>query len=110
MKKKIPEKIKPILKEVKTKLKEIYKSRLKKIILYGSFARGDDTDGSDIDLIILLKDMKDSINERKNYFDTIWKLDLKFDTLISIIPLKEEDFKERRLPIILNAKREGISV
>lgn len=110
MKKKIPQRIKTVLTEVKRLLKSIYGDALKDIILYGSYARGDFTEGSDIDLIILLKDMKEPVVERKKYFDAIWELDLKHDTVISIIPFREEDYRTRRLPLVLNAKREGFCI
>jgi predicted nucleotidyltransferase len=110
MREKIPRTIKLILKETKKKLKGIYGDKLRDIILYGSFARGDFTEGSDIDLIILLRDMKEPIAERKKYFDAIWELDLKYDTVISIIPLREDEYRTRRLPLILNAKLEGFSI
>jgi len=45
--------IKPILDEAKERLQNIYGGRLKEIILYGSYARGDATEGSDIDLILI---------------------------------------------------------
>jgi len=108
--KKIPQTIKTILAEAKKRLKQIYGDKLKDIILYGSYARGDFTEGSDIDLIILLRDMKEPIVERKKYFDAIWELDLKYDTVISIIPLREDEYRTRKLPLILNAKREGFSI
>ncbi|MEW6358730.1 MAG: nucleotidyltransferase domain-containing protein [Planctomycetota bacterium] len=106
----IPKGIQPILKEVKERLKEIYGERLKRIILHGSYARGDFTDGSDIDLIILLDDMEDSSAEHEKYFEAIWQLDLKYDTVVSVIAFKEEDYDTRRLAVILNAKREGVPV
>jgi predicted nucleotidyltransferase len=43
--------IKPIIKEVKETLEEIYGERLKGVILYGSHARGYAEEGSDIDFI-----------------------------------------------------------
>lgn len=110
MKKKIPQTTKTILAEVKKRLVNIYGDKLKDIILYGSYARGDFTEGSDIDLIILLDDMKEPIAERKKYFDAIWELDLKYDTVISITPIRDDEYRTRRLPLILNAKREGISI
>ncbi len=96
MKKKIPQKVKTILAEIKKRLKEIYGNKLKDVILYGSFARGDFVEGSDI--------------ERETYFDAIWELGLKYDTVISIVPIKEEEYKTRKMPLILNVKREGIPV
>jgi len=110
MKSKIPKNIMPILNEVKKTLKNIYGNKLKKIILYGSYARGEAEEGSDIDLIILLDRMAEYIQERKKYFDAIWELDLKYDTVISIIPFKEKEYKTGKLPVILNAKREGYCI
>lgn len=103
-------KIKPILNEVKRRLKKIYGKRLKKIILYGSYARGDADDGSDIDLIILLENMGEPVTEMEKFSESIWKLDLKYDTVISVIPFDVNVFKKRRLPVILNAKREGVII
>jgi len=47
----IPQAIRGILQEVKAKLEAIYGERLRGIVLFGSWARGDATDGSDIDLL-----------------------------------------------------------
>ncbi len=110
MKNSLPDKITKILNEVKERLQKIYGNNLKGIVLYGSYARGDYSDGSDIDLIILLDDITDLTEERNKYFDEIWDLDLKYDTLISTIPMKEKDYQTRRLPVILNAKKEGILI
>jgi predicted nucleotidyltransferase len=110
MKSTIPKNIKLILGEVKKKLKEIYGNNLKDIILHGSYARGDFTEGSDIDIIILLENMEDFSTEYEKFSNPIWELDLKYDTVISIISFKKEEYETRRLPLILNAKREGISV
>lgn len=102
--------IESILSDVKENLKKIYGRRLKKIILYGSYARGEATEGSDIDIIILLEGMKNSLSERDKFFDAIWQLDLKYDTIISIFPFDENQYRTRKLPIILNAKKEGIPI
>jgi predicted nucleotidyltransferase len=110
MKRKIPEEMKSILKEVKENLKEIYGKSLKGIILYGSYARGEADEGSDIDLVILLENMDDPCTEIDKFSEGIGQIDLKYDTLISIIPINERDFKVRRLPLILNVKKEGIPI
>jgi len=108
--KQIPENIQIVLGEVKKRLRDIYGDKLKDIILYGSYARGDFTEESDIDIIILLENMENVTTERERFFDSIWELDLKYDVLISIIPFQKDEFEIRRLPLILNVKKEGILV
>lgn len=110
MKKNIPKNIMKILDEVNECLEKIYGDKLKEIILYGSYARGDFTDGSDIDLLILLQDMRDPCAEIDTFSGEIGQIDLKYDTLISIIPLDEPEFRVRRLPLIMNVKNEGILI
>jgi len=102
--------IKEILEKAKATLQKIYGIRLKGIILYGSYARGDAVEGSDIDLIVLLENMQNPIDELEKCSKEIHQIDLTYDTLISIIPFDLKQFNKRRLPIILNAKKEGISI
>ncbi|MEW6070146.1 MAG: nucleotidyltransferase domain-containing protein [Candidatus Thermoplasmatota archaeon] len=110
MKRKIPNEIKPILDEAKRRIKKVYGRRLKDIILYCSYARGDATEGSDIDLIIILKNMRNPETELEKCSGEIHQLDFLYDTVISIIPIDVTQYRTRRPPIILNAKREGIPI
>lgn len=100
--------IQPIINEIKSALEEIYGRRLKGIILYGSYARGEATEGSDIDILVLLENAKNFWEEREKIADLIWKLDLKYNTVITVLPVDEQEFQTRRKPIFLNVKREGI--
>ena len=51
--------------------------------------------------------MEDPVAEKEKFFDAIWQLDLKYDT---VLPFDEYQFKMRRLPVIRNAKKEGIFI
>ncbi len=44
-----------ILKEFRAEIEKLYGKRLINVILYGSFARGEATEGSDIDLVVILE-------------------------------------------------------
>lgn len=44
------------MKELKDGLVQIYGDRLEGVYLYGSYARGDYRSGSDVDVMLLLKD------------------------------------------------------
>ncbi|KAF5427026.1 type I restriction enzyme, S subunit [Candidatus Methanophagaceae archaeon] len=48
--------IRDILKEFREELENLYENKLKSIILYGSWARGDATGDSDIDMLLFLKE------------------------------------------------------
>lgn len=49
-------KIKRLLRELKEGLLSIYGEQLKAVYLYGSYARGDYEEGSDLDMLVVLKD------------------------------------------------------
>jgi predicted nucleotidyltransferase len=102
--------IEPILEEAKKSLQKIYGEKLKGVILYGSYARGDATEGSDIDVIVILEEIRDLDAELDTLFEVIGQIDFKYDTLISVLPLEEKQYLTRRLPVILNAKREGVPI
>ena len=48
------EKLKKILMELAEMLQEVYRDKLKEVILYGSVARGTATDDSDVDIMVLV--------------------------------------------------------
>ena len=64
--KKIPENINKIISEFITAIKDTFGDRVKKIILYGSYARGDFNTSSDIDIIILTDFTNDEIVQNRN--------------------------------------------
>ncbi len=103
-------KIQAILEEIKVGTKHIFGSRLKGLLLYGSYARGDASSESDIDLMLILKDLKDPFQEREKYASFICNLDLKYNVLISIIPVDENQYSSQYYPLFMNVRREGVPV
>lgn len=106
----IPEAIRPILREVKAKLEAIYGDRLRGIVLYGSWARGEATDGSDIDLLILLDGVQDPVSELDEYSKEIHEIDLEYDVVISTVPVDAAQFSALKVPLFICARREGIAI
>jgi predicted nucleotidyltransferase len=102
--------VQSILKEVREELQKIYLDRLKEIILFGSYARGDAAEDSDIDIVMLLEDVKDFYAEREKYFPVTSRISLKYDTVVSVVPFDSRDFQQKRTPLILNVSKEGIPV
>ena len=82
------------------------------VILYGSFARGDNNKNSDIDLLILLDKEKITFQDEKKIKSPLY--DLEFDTgqIISPLVLSKSDWEDRHriTPFYHNIKQEGISL
>jgi predicted nucleotidyltransferase len=107
---KIPKRVQTILKEVREELKKIYHDRFKEMILFGSYARGDAADDSDIDIVLLLENVKDISTERDRYLPVTGQISLKYDTVVSVVPFDVQDFHQKRTPLILNVNKEGVRI
>ncbi len=103
-----PNRIEEILNELKLRLQEFYGDRLGSIILYGSQARGDAEEGSDIDIVLALKGCVSPLEERDRIGDILFELDLKYDTVISLVVVDAQDLDMRQTPFLLNVRREGV--
>ena len=108
MARKRPGKIDKVLAEAKALLSAQYAHRLKGIVLFGSYARGDFTAGSDIDLLVLLSPLADPLAERERIFLAICELSLKHGSVLSIILMDFDALRSRKTPLILNAGKEGV--
>ncbi|MBW2037697.1 MAG: nucleotidyltransferase domain-containing protein [Deltaproteobacteria bacterium] len=97
-----------ILKEFREELENLYEKRLKGIILYGSWARGDATEDSDIDVLIVLEGKVIPGKEIDRMIDVITEINLKHGVLISIYPVSEKDYSTINSPLLINVRREGV--
>jgi predicted nucleotidyltransferase len=84
-------------------------NHVKKIILFGSRARGDFYEGSDYDILIVLdrreKDLQEIVLDES---DEIMN---KYDALIGYIVCDENEWeKKKKFPIGLNILKEGIEL
>jgi predicted nucleotidyltransferase len=101
--------IQTIIDEFKKEIKKIYGNQLDKIILYGSWANGTATNDSDIDLMVVLKGKISPGREIDRMIDCITDLNLKYDILLSVVPVSDEIYANIDSPLMLNVKKEGIA-
>jgi len=98
-----------VLSTFRSKAEELYGPRLKNIILYGSWARGQATEDSDIDLAIILAGDVAAGKEIDRIIDVITDLNLFWGVLISVFPVSEKDYLTLNSPLLINLRKEGIS-
>lgn len=78
------EKIQTVVSQFAWEAKKIYGTALRDVILYGSCARGDFADDSDIDIMVLLDVGQEDIGEmRKEIIDVSDQIDLEYDVVLA---------------------------
>ena len=94
-----------------TEIKAIYGESLKRIILYGSYARGDQTADSDIDIMILVDMDEMEIKSHRNRLSDA-TFDVNFENDVLIMPIvQNEAFFDRWVgayPFYNNVNNEGV--
>jgi len=100
----------PILKQCRTILEDLYGDRLKGVILYGSTARGTDTEDSDIDLLVLLDGPVNAGEEVFRIWDVLYPAQLESDRHISVIPADAKRFRSGECGLFRNAQKDGVAV
>lgn len=82
---------------------------IKKIILYGSKARGDFTEESDIDLLFITEKPLDK-QEKYEIFDFLSGIEFKYNVLSSALFINEEELKEKERSLLREIKKDGITL
>ena len=83
------------------------------MILYGSYARGDNTDESDIDVMLIVDiSPDDELNSAIQLSDIVVDLNLEFDVVLSpLVESKEKYEKYKNInPLFANVEKEGIRI
>lgn len=103
-------KLNQLLQDLHQGLSELYGDRLVSLILFGSHARQEATADSDIDIMVVLKGVISPGDEIFHMSAVKTALNLKYDELISVIPVSEADYQNRNTPLLDAVHREGIAV
>ncbi len=99
-----------IVREIRDRLGPIYGAKLEKLILYGSHARGEAQPGSDLDLMVVLDDFKNAEEELTRMDPIASQLSLKYDVVVTFLAIRSRDFNSRNTPLLLNIRREAVSL
>ncbi len=103
--------IKKIAYEFKRELQKLYGDDLSALVLFGSFARGDFHEESDVDFAVVLN------NNELIATDEIFKItpistsiSLKYNKIVSFLPMSLLKFNESKLAIHRYIKTEGLTI
>jgi predicted nucleotidyltransferase len=100
-----------VLAELRERFAAIFGSRLDRLILYGSQARGDADDESDIDVMVVLTEpFEDRGVERERYLDVITELSLKYNTVVMPFFTDSATYASSDFGLYRNVRREGVPI
>ena len=87
----------------------MYGENIKKVILYGSYVRGEVTRDSDIDMLVLIDQSLNPFEVRESLSDLLFDIILEEGEHISVIVVPECFYDNYNSPFILNVKKEGVA-
>ena len=106
-------KILELLSEIQEELNNLFGDKLKDTILYGSYARLENTKDSDIDIMVLVDEKTSELRQYEDQItDIMVDLSLEYDVVVSIISESHEVYKNYSdiLPFFNNVKKEGVKL
>ena len=93
------------------KIKKLYGNKIAEIYLYGSVARGDYKDDSDIDIFAAMNTDKSEINRIHTDICRIMSdIDLEHDVILSCMIGTKQDFDDDREYLYVNVKKDGVKI
>ena len=103
----MPADIQKLLSELKNELTRLYGERLRGVYLYGSYARGENQPGSDVDVMIILASYRRYADEIKRTSELNAKLSLDYNLSVSRLFMTEERWKHEDSPLLRNIRAQG---
>ncbi len=91
-------------------LRRLYGDRLRQVLLFGSWARGDAHPESDIDLLVVLDRVDSPWDELRSMEEILDRHSVENETVVSALPVAEAALAESRIPVLVRASTEGRAV
>ena len=101
--------LQPVLDGARQLLTRVYGSALAHTILFGSRARGDAREDSDIDVMVVLR-RPSTLHERERVYEALSELCLEHSVVVSLTFVQEDAYRDGGMPVLLNVEREGIAL
>jgi type I restriction enzyme S subunit len=97
-----------LVREFRNRLAEVYGERLKGVYLYGSYARGDAREDSDIDVAVVLEGPVNPYRESERTSEIAGGLSLRESCLLAPFFLTEEEYRAGPHSVSRDIVREGV--
>ena len=102
--------IESTLRRIKERLNSVYGNRIKRVMVYGSFAKGEADEESDVDIAVVVADKLSPNKVEKNLDELLFQILMEKSELVTVFVIPESKFDTYKSPLILNIKEEGIPI
>ena len=102
--------VRSILEELKNLLLPVFGERLQQVVLFGSVARGQETEDSDVDVLVVLNDVPAYAQDLRGALVAVSRLADRLDRRISIKPVGLEEYQNGDGPLLRAIRREGLAI
>lgn len=103
-----PRKVQRLLKELRASLEELYGDNLVGIHLFGSYARRQATPDSDVDVLLVLREIGDYGTEVRRVSDLLSRVSLEYGKTIVPVFVDATRFSAASDPFMANVAREAV--
>ena len=91
-------------------LRGLYGERLRRVLLFGSWARGDAAADSDVDLLVVLDHVEQPWAERRRMSEILWRHSFDGDVVVTALPVGETDYEDPDEPVLIRAREEALEL
>ena len=97
------------LPDLRSRLDALYGARLVRVVLFGSYARGDATPESDVDVLVVLRETGSAYDEAWALSEVSTDLLTDYGLCTSFLPI-DTATEQQNWPVLLNVRDEGLPV
>ncbi len=105
-----PAAVEAALRDLQTALRQMYGSQAPRLLLYGSYARGDANETSDVDVLLLYPGKVSVGNEIQRLGSILADLNLRYQVLVSVLPTSQADWQTGSTAFWNQIRQEGVSL
>lgn len=99
-----------VLRSLTEGLRARYGSGAPRLLVYGSYARGEATQDSDLDIVLIYDQPVSSSHEIARLVDLLADLNLRHGLLTSVMPVGAEEYRRAEGPYWRNVHRDGVLI
>ena len=98
-----------LLESLKSRLQAVYGDQLRRVVLYGSEARGEATAESDVDILVILAGPVSFGRDLQTIVQALYPLQLELERPLEAIPVDEGRYLSGDYAFFRNVQKEGLA-